>query len=64
MQVRCRIGENNPQAGKEKSAETKAKITKLIYVYDSKTKEFIGSYPTVKCAKEFKPPFHLWRRGR
>ena len=53
MQVRSKIGEKNPQYGKQKSDETIAKLTKLIYVYDYETKNFIGSYPTVKCAKEF-----------
>ena len=26
----------------------------MVYVYESETKNFLGSYPTVKCAKEFK----------
>ena len=54
MQVRSKFGVNNPQFGVVKSSETIAKLTKLIYVYNSETKEFIGSYPTVKCAKDFK----------
>ena len=54
MQLRCKIGKNNPQFGVIKSPETIAKLTKLIYVYDYETKHFLGSYPTVRCAKEFK----------
>lgn len=54
MQVRSKLGENKPQFGVVKSAETIAKLTKLVYVYDSETKNFIGSYSTVRCTKEFK----------
>jgi group I intron endonuclease len=54
MQTRNKVGVNNPQFGKSKSAETIAKLTKLVYVYDYKTKNFIGSYPTLQCSKEFK----------
>jgi hypothetical protein len=39
---------------KKKSAETLAKITKLIYVYDSQTKILRGTYSTLQCSKEFK----------
>ena len=45
---------NNPQFGKIKSIETITKITKLVYVYDFKTKNLIGSYSTIQCSKEFK----------
>lgn len=54
MQIRNKRGLNNPQFGKVKSAETIVKLTKLVHVYNSETKEFIGSYSTVKCAVEFK----------
>jgi group I intron endonuclease len=54
MQTRNKTGKNNPQYGKKKSAETLAKITKLIYVYDSQTKILIGTYSTQQCSKEFK----------
>ena len=40
--------------GKIKSSETLIKLQKLVYVYDSDTKFFIGSFPTVICSKEFK----------
>ena len=45
---------NNPQYGKRKSDETLAKLIKLIYVYESETQTFIGSYSTGQCSKEFK----------
>ena len=54
MQVRNKAGINNPQFGVKKSAETIAKLTKLVYVYEFKTKNLIGSYSTVQCSKEFK----------
>lgn len=54
MQVRNKAGINNPQFGVKKSAKTIAKLTKLVYVYDFKTKNLIGSYSTVQCSKEFK----------
>lgn len=54
MQVRNKAGINNPQFGVKKSAETIAKLTKLVYVYDFETKNFISSYSTVQCSKEFK----------
>ena len=41
MQLRCKIGKNKPQFGKVKSAETIAKLFKLIYVYDSKQKNLL-----------------------
>jgi sarcosine oxidase delta subunit len=49
-----REGPNNPMFGLIKSPETIAKLQKFIYVYDSETKEFLGSYTTVGCAKYFK----------
>lgn len=54
MQIRNKVGINNPQFGVKKSAETIAKLTKLIYVYEFETKNLIGSYSTVQCSKEFK----------
>jgi group I intron endonuclease len=54
MQFRNKVGINNPQFGVKKSAETIAKLTKLIYVYEFETKNLIGSYSTVQCSKEFK----------
>jgi group I intron endonuclease len=54
MQQRNKIGINNPQYGKIKSATTIAKLTKLVYVYNSEDKSFIGSYSTVQCSKVFK----------
>lgn len=54
MQVRDKKGINNPLYGKEKSPSTIAKLTKLVYVYNYETKEFLGSYSTVNCAQEFK----------
>jgi len=54
MQTRNKEGKNNPMYGIKKSADTIAKLQKLIYVYEYKTKIFIGSYSTVQCSKEFK----------
>jgi group I intron endonuclease len=53
MQQRNKVGINNPQYGKIKSATTIAKLTKLVYVYNSTNKSFIGSYSTVQCSKVF-----------
>ncbi len=54
IQKRSKAGINNPQHGKIKSVETIAKLTKLVYVYNYDTKELIGTYSTVECAKKFK----------
>jgi hypothetical protein len=54
MQTRNKKGKNNPMFGIKKSVETIAKLQKLVYVYESETKNFIGSYSTVQCSKEFK----------
>ena len=54
MQQRDITGRNNPQYGLIKTPETIAKLTKLVYVYDSETKNLIGSFSTVQCSKEFK----------
>jgi group I intron endonuclease len=53
-QTKDKTGINNPMFDIKKSAETIAKSQKLIYVYESETKNFIGVYPTVLCFKEFK----------
>ena len=56
MQSRNKVGINNPQFGVTKSPGTRraAKLTKLVFVYDSVDKSYIGSYSTVQCSKEFK----------
>lgn len=54
MQTKNKAGITNPQYGIKKSAKTLAKLTKLVYVYDSNTKNLIGQYSTVQCSKEFK----------
>ena len=53
MQKRNKIGVNNPQFGVFKSSDTIAKLTKLVYVYNSVDMSYIGSYSTVQCSKEF-----------
>lgn len=54
MQKRNKVGINNPQFGKKKSASTIAKLTKLVYVYNNENMSYIGSYSTIQCLKEFK----------
>jgi len=54
MQKRDKSGSNNPQFGVVKTAETVAKLTKLVYVYSAEDLSLIGSYSTVNCAKQFK----------
>lgn len=54
MQKINKVGKNNPNYGLKKSAETLAKITKVIYVYDFEIMLFLGQYPTVECSKTFK----------
>ena len=54
MQQQDKKGKNNPQYGVIKTPETVAKLTRLVYVYDFKTKNLIGSFYTVQCSKEFK----------
>jgi hypothetical protein len=49
MQKRNKIGVNNPQFGVIKSSDTIAKLTKLVYVYNSVDMSYIGSYSTVQC---------------
>ena len=53
MQKRSNIGVNNPQFGVIKSPDTIVKLTKLVYVYNSVDKSYIGSYSTDQCSKEF-----------
>jgi len=53
MQTKDRSGINNPLYGKIKSASTIAKLTKLVYVYNSEDMSFIGKFSTVNCSKEF-----------
>ena len=53
MQKRSKIGVNNPQFGVIISPDTIVKLTKLVYVYNSVDKSYIGSYSTVQCSKEF-----------
>lgn len=53
MQTRDKSGSNNPMYGKVKSASTIAKLTKLVYVYNSSDFTFIGEFSTVNCSKEF-----------
>jgi hypothetical protein len=54
MQERDKKGINNPNYGNIKTSSTIAKITKLVYVYNSSDMSFIGEFPTVKCSKHFK----------
>jgi hypothetical protein len=64
MQKRSKVGNNNPQYGIKKSAATIAKLTKLVYVYETVAPHlikdgscshmnFLGLYSTVKCSKKF-----------
>lgn len=54
MQTKNKIGINNPLFGKIKSFSTIAKLTKLVYVYNSLDMSFFGEYSTVNCSKHFK----------
>src|SRR6202789_1668891 len=54
MHNKNKIGINNPNYGKKKSAITLSKITKLVYVYNSKDLSHLGTYSTVECSKIFK----------
>ena len=54
MQKRNKMGVNNPNFGSVKSAHTIEKLLKLVYVYNCEDMFYIGSYPTVVCAKTFK----------
>ena len=48
-------GKNNPQWGVVKTAETRAKLTKLVYVYDCFSGALLGQYSTVDC----KTTYHM-----
>lgn len=54
MQKLDKRGSNNPQFGVIKSPATIAKLTKLVYVYNSEDMSYIGSFSTVQCSKNFK----------
>ena len=55
MQKKNKTGINNPNYGKKKSTLTlKAKMIKLVYVYNSKDLSPLGTYSTVECSKSFK----------
>ena len=54
MQKRDKTGSNNPMFGKIKTLETIQKLVKPVFVYDIKTKEYLGEFSTVNCSKQFK----------
>lgn len=54
MQSKDKSGPNNPQFGVIKSADTLAKLIKLIYVYDSADGSFLGEFSTINCSNHFK----------
>jgi len=54
MQKKNKVGNNNPNYGKKKSVLTLSKITKFVYVYNSKDLSHLGTYSTVECSKAFK----------
>jgi hypothetical protein len=51
--VKKQITGGAEEYGKIKSSTTIAKLTKLVYVYNSIDLSYIGSYSTVQCSKEF-----------
>lgn len=53
MQTRNKRGANNPQYGVVKSPDTIAKLTKLVYVYNSIDNSLLGVYSTVGCSKHY-----------
>jgi group I intron endonuclease len=53
IEMQKKIGVKNPQFGVIKYSDTIAKLTKLVYVYNSVDMSYIGSYSTVQCSKEF-----------
>lgn len=53
MQNRDKSGRNNPNYGKIKTPSTIAKLTKLVYVYNSSDMTLIGTFPTVQCSKHY-----------
>ena len=57
QQTRDKSGSNNLQYGVEKSPETIAKLSKMIYVYKAGpdgSEVYVGSFKTVECKKEFR----------
>lgn len=54
MQTYDNSGINCPSLGKTKSSSTIAKLTKLVYVYNSLDMSFIEEFSTVNCLKHFK----------
>lgn len=54
MQRRDKTGANNPLFGKIKTLETIAKLTKLVYVYNSANLKHLGEFSTTNCSTEFK----------
>lgn len=53
MQNRDKSGSNNSFYGRIKTQSTIAKITKLVYVYNSLDMSYIGEFSTVKCSKHY-----------
>jgi group I intron endonuclease len=54
QQTRDKRGPNNPQYGVKKTEETRAKLSKMIFVYDvSKGYKLLGVYPTATCTRTF-----------
>lgn len=47
---RDKTGANNLMFGKPKSPEILAKLSKMVYVYDSNTKELVYCYDSYKSA--------------
>lgn len=54
MKTKDRKGKNNPMFGVVKSPATRAKLQKLVYVYEAETLKKIGVFSTVNCSKQFK----------
>ena len=54
MQIRNKKGKHNPMYGKIKSLETRLKTTKLVFVYNASTFQYLGQFSTVECKKTFK----------
>jgi hypothetical protein len=52
MQYRDKSGVNNPQYIVIKSADTIAKLTKLVYVYNALDMSLVGIFSTVNAAKQ------------
>jgi hypothetical protein len=54
MKTKDKKGKNNPMFGVVKSPATRAKLQKLVYVYEAETLKKIGVFSTVNCSKHFK----------